>query len=217
MLRDELEQLHRRLADVVTDVEDDLRVGVRQRHSDACRIGVPPDVGERLLDDAQHDGLDLRGDTLGGSCHDQPGGNTGLGGPRVRPRPDRVDEVEVLERSGAQGLDGTARLVERRAGELGGALAVRGGDRLVEGLVSGLELGDDPGEALRDGVVDLGGQPFALLVDPRLAGACREGLLQLGVLLQGRLEPCVRPLELGDGVHPFLRDDLLLFAKLLGV
>ena len=59
----------------------------------------------------------------------------------------------------------------------------------MAGLLGGLQLGDDAGETLRQRVVDLPGHPLPLLEHAGLAGLVEQLGVQLGVLLQGGLEP----------------------------
>ena len=54
-------------------------------------------------------------------------------------------------------------------------------------VVGRLELGDDAGQALGDGVVDLGGQAPAFVGDARLPGLDEELGVQAGVLVEGLL------------------------------
>ena len=61
--------------------------------------------------------------------------------------------------------------------------------RAIGRLVGRLELGDDPGQALGDRVVDLAGHPLPLVEDARLAGLGEQLGVEAGVLLQRRLEP----------------------------
>ena len=64
--------------------------------------------------------------------------------------------------------------------------------------VSRLELGDDPGEALGERVVDLPGHPLPLVDHARLPGLGQQLHLQPGVLLQRLGEAPVGLFQLGD-------------------
>ena len=92
--------------------------------------------------------------------------------------------------AGHRGLDRAAGLGQALAGEPLGVLevAVPVG-RAVARLVGGLELGDDPGQALGDRVVDLARHPLPLVEDARLARLGQQLGVEAGVLLQRRLEP----------------------------
>lgn len=56
------------------------------------------------------------------------------------------------------------------------------------GMLRRLELGDDPGEALGQGVVDLAGQSLAFVLRPGLAGLGDQLRVEPGVLVQRRLK-----------------------------
>lgn len=73
------------------------------------------------------------------------------------------------------------------------------GQVVVRAVRDDLELGDDPGQALRDGVVDLGGKTPALVGDPGLAGLDEELGVQCGVLVEGVVQRLVGAFQFGDG------------------
>ena len=89
---------------------------------------------------------------------------------------------EVLHRAAglAQAVPGE---VGRRGSTCSWAVAGSG-----VALGDDLELGDDAGQALGDGVVDLGGQPAPLVGDARFPCLDEELGVQGGVLLVGLLE-----------------------------
>ncbi len=70
--------------------------------------------------------------------------------------------------------------------------------RVVGGLLGRLELGDDPGQPLGQGVVDLPGHPLPLVEDAGLPGLGQQLLLQARVLGQTRLEPAVGLAQLAE-------------------
>ena len=95
-----------------------------------------------------------------------------------------------LQRGGHRGLDRAAGLGQALAGQQlrvrEVAIAVR---RAIDRLVCGLELRDDPGQALGDRVVDLARHPLPLVEDARLSCLGEQLGVEARVLLQGRLEP----------------------------
>jgi len=76
-------------------------------------------------------------------------------------------------------------------------------------LLSRLELSDDSGQALGQGVVDLPGHPLPLVPGPGLPGLGEQLGLQPGVLGDHLLQPVVRLGQLGDHALAGL---VLLFA-----
>lgn len=83
-------------------------------------------------------------------------------------------------------------------------------------LSGGLELGDDPRQALRDGVVDLSSQPLALLAHPRVAGLDDELVVQGGVLGHRLLQPLVGQGQLVDRLLALLvltLDEIAVLAE----
>ena len=79
--------------------------------------------------------------------------------------------------------------------------------RPIARLVGRLELGDDPGQALRDGVVDLARHALPLVEDARLAGLGQQLGVQPGVLVQRRLQPRERAAALLVLLGDLLADD----------
>jgi len=67
-------------------------------------------------------------------------------------------------------------------------------------LLGGLELRDDAGEPLRQGVMDLAGHPLALVEHARLPGLGEQPGVQDGVLGERRLQQPVRPAQLFEGL-----------------
>ncbi len=92
--------------------------------------------------------------------------------------------------AGHRRLDRPAGLGQALAGQplrvLEVAIAV---GRPVARLVGRLELGDDPGQALGDRVVDLARHPLPLVEHARLARLGQQLGVEAGVLLERRLEP----------------------------
>ena len=113
--------------------------------------------------------------------------------------PQGVRQRGVLQRSGAQVVHGTTGLAEAFAGQRRGPPSVPAGGHRIAAVGGGLQLGDDAGQALREGVVDLGGQPAALVGDARFPRLDEELGVQPRVLLQRLLQPGVGALQLGDG------------------
>lgn len=97
-------------------------------------------------------------------------------------------------------MHGAAGLAEAVAGERRGTVEVFAGPRGVVGRGDGLELGDDPGQALREGVMDLGGQPAPLVGHPGLPCLEQQLGVQGGVLGEGLFQPGVGEFQLGDGL-----------------
>ena len=125
----------------------------------------------------------------------------------VRSRPfgdgllQRLGQAVVLQRRRARGCarsGGPRRGCGGRGRRRGrGGRGPRRGRRCVR---DDLELGDDAGQALGDGVVDLGGQPPPLVGDPGLPCLDEELGVQGGVLVEGLLQRGVGAFELGDGL-----------------
>ena len=76
--------------------------------------------------------------------------------------------------------------------------------RIARGLLGRLELGDDAGQPLGEGVVDLPGHPLPLVEDAGLAGLGEQLRVQARVLGQRRLQPLVGLAQLGEGLFPLL-------------
>ena len=153
---------------VVADVEGDDVADERQRQPGARGAGVPGDVRERLLGDAQQRDLDLRME------RDDVAGHGDLGRDAVELRPlagdigERIGQRPRLERGGHRRLDRPAGLGQALARQPLGVLQVPVPiGRAVVRLVGRLELGHDPDQALGDRVVDLAGHPGALVEDAR--------------------------------------------------
>ena len=70
-------------------------------------------------------------------------------------------------------------------------------------LLGSLQLGEDPGEALGEGVVDLPRHPLAFVVHPGLAGLHQQLGVQPRVLLGGLLQPHVRLVQGGERLALF--------------
>jgi hypothetical protein len=66
------------------------------------------------------------------------------------------------------------------------------------GLPGRLQLGDDPGQSLGQGVVDFAGHPLPLVQHTGLPGLRQQLYVQARVLLQRRGELPVGLAELGD-------------------
>ncbi len=110
---------------------------------------------------------------------------------------ERLAEPGQFQRFGAQRLNRATRFGQALAGQPGrGAEVPAPAGRVVGGLFGRLELGDDPGQALGQGVVDLPGHPLPLVLDPGLAGLGQQLLLQARVLGQRGLEPVVSRAQL---------------------
>ena len=109
-----------------------------------------------------------------------------------------LGERRALEGLGPRRLDRSPRLGQALARQPERVpdvpLAVVGP---VARLLGRLELGDDPGQAVGDRVVDLAGHPLPLVEHARLAGLGHAAALQPGVLLE-------RGLELGHRLPPLL-------------
>ena len=73
------------------------------------------------------------------------------------------------------------------------------GGRVVGGLFGRLELGDDAGQTLGQGVVDLPGHPLPLVQHAGLPGLGQQLVLQARVLGQGGLELAVGLAQLTEG------------------
>jgi hypothetical protein len=109
-----------------------------------------------------------------------------------------IGEPGPVQRLGADGPDGAAGLAEAVAGQVGGVVEVAapvGGAAL--GVPGRLDLGDDPGEALGQGVVDLAGHALALVQGPGRPRLGQQPRLELGVLGRGGLQLGVGLGELG--------------------
>lgn len=109
-------------------------------------------------------------------------------------------------------MHGAAGLAEAVPGQVRGAFEVRAGGGQIGGVRDDLELGDDPGQALGDGVVDLGGQPPAFVGDARFPRLEEELGVKGGVLVEGLLQSRVGAFECGDGDGPLTGTLLLLPA-----
>ncbi len=102
---------------------------------------------------------------------------------------DRVRQPRAVERLGRDRADRAARLAQALARELRRGVEVAapvgaGAARVLERL----ELGDDPGQPLRERVVDLARHPLALLLHAAVARLLDELRLQRRVLGERRLE-----------------------------
>ncbi len=163
---------------------------------------MPGRVGEGLLGDAQQGGAHLVVEGFGGAGDGELGADAGP----LRPGGDRLlqraGQVVVFQRGRQQIVHRAARLAEAVPGERGGTGEVFPGERRVGPGRGGdgLELRDDTGESLGDGVVDLGRQPAPLVGHPRLACLHQELGVQSGVLRQGLFETGVGRLQGVDGV-----------------
>ena len=103
---------------------------------------------------------------------------------------ERRGQARRLQRLGPGRLERPPRLDEALAGEPRGVVDVAGAFLgSVGGRLGRLELGDDAGQPVGDRVVDLAGHPLALVEDAGLAGLLDELAMELGVLVQGGLEP----------------------------
>jgi hypothetical protein len=123
----------------------------------------------------------------------------------------RLREPAVLQRLGPQRLDRTAGLGQAVPGEPLGVADPPLALGVVAGLLGRLELGDDPGQALRERVVDLPRHPLPLVPRARLPSLGEQLGLQPGVLRDHLFQPLVRLGELGDHALPGL---ILLFGFL---
>ena len=185
---------------VVADVQGDLLLHVRQRHTDAGRLRVLRHVRERLLRRPEQSGLGL------GRHHPWRAGRRQLYGDPVQSGPapydvgDRLTQGRRLQGLWTKGVDRAPRLGQTLPGQTD-----RGRDvpAPVGRVLGGLELGDDPGQALREGVVDLAGHPLPLVVHAGLARLGDELVVQDRVLGQGRLEAAVGLGQLVDRLLAF--------------
>ena len=99
---------------------------------------------------------------------------------------------------GSRRLDRPARLGQALAGQPDGVVDVASPVvRPVARLLGGLELGDDPGQPVGDGVVDLARHPRPLVEHARLSRLRDQLSLEPDVLVHGDL-------ELGDGLPALL-------------
>ncbi len=105
----------------------------------------------------------------------------------------------MFQHSGAQVVHGATGLAEAFAGQCHGAPGVPAGGHRIAALGGGLQLRDDAGQALRERVMDLRGQPAALIGDTRFPRLDEQLGVETDVLLQRRLQPGVGALQLGDG------------------
>ncbi len=159
---------------------------------------MPGHVRERLLRGPQQRDLDVR---RHGS--QDPGGGDLRGhavqrGPPPRHLAQRLAEPGGLQRLGTQLVHRTPGLGQALAGQPDRCLDAPVPVRLPAGLRGRLQLGDDPGEALRQGVVDLARHPLPLVHDPGLPRLGEQLLVQARVLGQRGLELAVGHAQLGQ-------------------
>ncbi len=158
---------------VVADVERHLILHVGQRQPDAAGAGVLGHVRERLLSGAQQRDLQLRPDRPRAAGRRHRDRHAVQPGPAARDLLHRLGQPGVGERLGSERLDRSACLGQARSRELDCGLQMLGPRprprRGPPGALGRLQLGDDPGQALGDRVVDLPRHPAALLLDSRLA------------------------------------------------
>ena len=111
-----------------------------------------------------------------------PGGHLG----------DGLGQAAGLQRLRAQLVHRAPRLGQALPGQRGRRRVVPAPRGRVVGRVLGrLQLGDDAGQALRQGVVDLPGHPGPLVQDAGLAGLLDQPFLQRADFGEGRGEPGV--------------------------
>jgi hypothetical protein len=125
---------------------------------------VPGHVGQRFLRGAQQRGFGLERQRP-----HRPGG-ADLDRDPVQPRPalrdvaERVGQPGGFQRLGTQRVHRPPRLGQALPGQPGRRVEVAAPPgRVAGGLPGRLELGDDPGEALREGVMNLPCQPLPLV------------------------------------------------------
>ncbi|GMA22459.1 hypothetical protein GCM10025864_02180 [Luteimicrobium album] len=191
---------------VVAHVEHDDVREVREGHPDPGRVRVLRDVRQRFLGDTEERRPDVVGQGQDGARDLDLHRDPRRAGPPDRVLRERLAERGALELLGPQGPHGPARLRQALPGQGAGAVQVGATDAVVGGAVSGLELGDDAREALRERVVDLAGEPLTLVLDPGLACLLQELRVQPGVLSDCRFQAEVRLGELRVALDTTLGD-----------
>ena len=159
-------------------------------------------IGQGLLRHPQQRHLHLgvqrprvtgRGDFGGHAAGRRPAGR--FGG-------QRVGQFAVFQRLRPQRLDRAAGLGQAVSGQPGGVADPPVAFGLDAGLLGGLELGDDPGQALGERVVDLPGHPLPFVPRAGLPGLGKQLGLQPGVLRDHLLQPLVGLGQLDDHLLP---------------
>ncbi len=161
---------------VVADDERDPALFERQRDRHLARLGVLDRVVERLLPDTEQMVFGLGRERARRAQHLQAG-------PQRRPRRHHVHQLAqgvrqalVLQRVRAQGEDGAPRLGQAVLGQVAGL--GEGGQRLLrlarEGRLGQFQVDEDAGESLGKRVMNLAGQPVALLQHCRLLALLRQ-------------------------------------------
>jgi hypothetical protein len=190
-------------AAVVADVQRHLVIEVGQGEADPAGVGVLGHVGQGLLGGTQQGQLGLLGQgpdgAGGGDGGRDAGGHAVQRGPALGDQAEGLLDAAVLERLGPQGVHGPPGLGQALAGQLQRGVEVPAPLVLPADLVGRLELGDDPGQALGHGVVDLAGHPLPFVGHAGLPGLGQQLLVQAGVLGQGDLQHAVGLAELGHG------------------
>ena len=147
---------------------------------------------------AQQGHLDLRVERARLAGGPRLGGDAAGGRPAGYLPSQRVRQLAVFQRARPQRLDRAAGLGQAVAGELLGVADPALALNLVAALLGRLELGDDPGQALRQRVVDLPGHPLPLVTRARLPGLGDQLSLQPGVLRDHLLQPVAGLGQFGD-------------------
>ena len=153
---------------VVADVQGDHLLHVRQRHTDAGRLRVLGHVRQRLLRRPEQGGLGLGVHHRGVPVVVELYGDSRAERTSADDVGDRLAQPRRLQ---AARDAGRAPSGAPRAGSPGPAdCGLSTCRRQSVGVLGGLELGDDPGQALRERVVDLAGHPLPLVEHAGLAG-----------------------------------------------
>ncbi len=160
---------------------------------------MPGGVGKGLLDDPQERGRDLLVQLLVGAGDRELGSHTRPFAPFGDRLLQGLRQSGVGQRHGGEVVHGAAGLSEAVPGQVRRPGHVCTGQVRVRGVHHDLELSDDAGQPLGDGVVDLGSQPPALVGDSGLPGLHQELDVQGGVLVEGLLQGRVGALQFGDG------------------